>query len=250
MRFIRIVCLICLALFLTACRVDLYHSLDEEEANQMLAILMQHHITADKKQEEGGITLNVEQAQFIYAVEVLRLNGFPRRKFITAEAMFPPNQLVVSPQEEQQKISFLKEQRIAGMLSQMDGIVNATVTIAMPPTDNESDTSPSSVAVFIKYSPQINIESFRTKIKDLIEKSIPGLQYNQISILMQPAELRMVSDIPQGQTLLAAGAINTDKRKVMQWLNRHSHPLILMLLWLLLSLIVLLGHHYWRKFRR
>lgn len=209
----------------------------------MLAILLQHHIDADKKKEEGGITLSVDHSQFINAVELLRLNGFPRRNFVTADAMFPPSQLVVSPMEEQQKITFLKEQRVAGMLSQMDGIVSASVTIATLPTEGESSIHPSSVAVFIKYSPQINIDSFRTSIKDLIEKSIPGLQYNQISVLMQPAELRMVAGSEESQT----GAINTSDGEGMLWLKRYSRQLALMMLGLLLSLLSLLGYHHWRK---
>lgn len=165
----------------------------------MLALLMQHHIDAEKKQEEDGVTLRVEQSQFINAVELLRLNGYPHRQFTTADKMFPANQLVVSPQEEQQKINFLKEQRIEGMLSQMEGVINAKVTIALPTYDEGSNASPSSVAVFIKYSPQVNMEAFRVKIKDLIEMSIPGLQYSKISILMQPAEFRMVPDVPRGK---------------------------------------------------
>ncbi|MDI5817532.1 hypothetical protein MJI46_34315, partial [Salmonella enterica subsp. enterica serovar Cerro] len=44
------------------------------------------------------------------------------------DKMFPANQLVVSPQEEQQKINFLKEQRIEGMLSQMEGVINAKIS--------------------------------------------------------------------------------------------------------------------------
>lgn len=59
-----------------------------------------------KKQEEDGVTLRVEQSQFINAVELLRLNGYPHRQFTTADKMFPANQLVVSPREEQQKINF------------------------------------------------------------------------------------------------------------------------------------------------
>lgn len=174
MKVHRIVFLTVLTFFLTACDVDLYRSLPEDEANQMLALLMQHHIDAEKKQEEDGVTLRVEQSQFINAVELLRLNGYPHRQFTTADKMFPANQLVVSPQEEQQKINFLKEQRIEGMLSQMEGVINAKVTIALPTYDEGSNASPSSVAVFIKYSPQVNMEAFRVKIKDLIEMSIPG----------------------------------------------------------------------------
>ncbi len=244
MKWLRSVGITCLVFFLTACRMELYHSLQEEEANQMLAILLQHHIDAEKKNEEGGITLSVDQAQFINAVELLRLNGFPRRNFITADAMFPPSQLVVSPVEEQQKIGFLKEQRIAGMLSQMDGIVSASVTIATLPTEGESNVHTSSVAVFIKYSPQINIESYRMSIKDLIQKSIPGLQYNQISVLMQPAELRMVSGGEESQALSLPGAINISDGEIMLWLRRYSRQLALTILGLLLSL---LGYHHWRK---
>ncbi len=44
----------------------------------------------------------------------------------------------------------------------MEGMeINAKVTIALPTYDEGSNASPkSSVAVFIKYSPQVNMEPF------------------------------------------------------------------------------------------
>ncbi|MDI8746387.1 hypothetical protein MJM83_33210, partial [Salmonella enterica subsp. enterica serovar Montevideo] len=42
-------------------------------------------------------------------------------------------------------------------------VINAKVTIALPTYDEGSNASPSSVAVFIKYSPQVNMEAFRVK---------------------------------------------------------------------------------------
>ncbi|MBA3140016.1 EscJ/YscJ/HrcJ family type III secretion inner membrane ring protein, partial [Salmonella enterica] len=51
MKVHRIVFLIALAFLLTACDVDLYRSLPEGEANQMLALLMQHRINAEKRKE-------------------------------------------------------------------------------------------------------------------------------------------------------------------------------------------------------
>lgn len=57
MKVQRIVFLTVLTFFLTACDVDLYRSLPEDEANQMLALLMQHHIDAEKKTGRGWCNL-------------------------------------------------------------------------------------------------------------------------------------------------------------------------------------------------
>lgn len=236
MRFLRLVLVAGLVLLLAGCRVGLYSSLTEEDANQMLAILMQHHIDADKQPDTGGITLRVEQAQFINAVELLRLNGFPRHSYVSAETMFPPNQLVVSPAEEQQKIIFLNEQRIERMLSHMDGVVHADVTIAYGNTGDDGAVEPASVAVFIKYSPQVNLEIFRVQINNLVENSISGVQKEHIGILMQPAEFRMrsVTD-PQLET----------PQRIIAWINLHRWALIALLLLsiLLFSLMLIV----WRK---
>ncbi len=185
----------------------------------------------------GGVTLRVEKSEFINAVELLRLNGFPRRSYVSAETMFPPNQLVVSPAEEQQKIVFLNEQRIERMLSQMDGVVHADVTIAYGSANDEGGVGPASVAVFIKYSPQVNLEASRVQISNLVEKSIPGVQKERIGILMQPAEFRMRS---------AVNVPTADSWRPLAWINLHRWallpPLVLSIL-LLVSLMLVI----WRK---
>lgn len=231
-----LVLVIGLAFLLAGCRVELYSAQPEDDANQMLAILMLHHIDADKQPEVGGVTLRVEQSQFINAVELLRLNGFPRRRYVSAETMFPPNQLVVSPAEEQQKIIFLNEQRIERMLSQMDGVIHADVTIAFGSANDDGFIGSASVAVFIKYSPQVNLEAFRVQITNLVEKSIPGVKKEHIGILMQPVEFRM-----QG----VANSPTTTPWRAIAWINLHRWALIppLLLAMLLISLMLIV----WRK---
>ncbi|AIR06622.1 MULTISPECIES: EscJ/YscJ/HrcJ family type III secretion inner membrane ring protein SsaJ [Cedecea] len=237
MKYLRLALILGLALLLTGCRVELYSALPEDDANQMLAILMQHNIDADKQPKAGGVTLRVEQSQFINAVELLRLNGFPRRSYVSAETMFPPNQLVVSPAEEQQKIVFLNEQRIERMLSQMDGVIHADVTIAYGRANDDGSVGPASVAVFIKYSPQVNLEAFRVQISNLVEKSIPGVQKEHIGILMQPAEFRMLS---------VANMPTATPWRAIAWINLHRWalmPPLLLAMLLLISLMLIV----WRK---
>lgn len=239
MKCLRLALVIGLALLLAGCRVELYSALPEDDANQMLAILIQHHIDADKQPGTGGVTVRVEQSQFINAVELLRLNGFPRRSYVSAETMFPPNQLVVSPAEEQQKIVFLNEQRIERMLSQMDGVIHADVTIAYGSVNDDGTAGPASVAVFIKYSPQVNLEAFRVQISNLVEKSIPGVQKEYIGILMQPAEFRMQS---------VANASTATSWRAIAWIHRHRWallPPLLLAMLLLISLMLIV----WRKRR-
>ncbi|MFP1892469.1 EscJ/YscJ/HrcJ family type III secretion inner membrane ring protein SsaJ [Lonsdalea quercina] len=239
MKLLRFLLVFGLILLLSGCRVELYSALSEEDANQMLAILMQHNISAEKQAAEGGVTLRVEKSQFINAVELLRLNGFPRRSYTSVDTMFPPNQLVVSPAEEHQKIIFLNEQRIEEMLSKIDGVVCTDVTIGSHVPDDMGDNGNVSVAVFIKYSPQINLEAFRVQIKNLIEKSIPGIHADQIGILMQPTEFRMHS---------AANVPDEGPWRTIQWLAQHRWPLILALT-LVIFILVSLMLVAWRKRR-
>lgn len=237
MKCLRLALVIGLTLLLAGCRVELYSALAENDANQMLAILIQHHIEADKQPEAGGVTLWVEQSQFTNAVELLRLNGFPRRSYVSAETMFPPNQLVVSPAEEQQKIVFLNEQRIERMLSQIGGVIHADVTIAYGSANDDVSVGPASVAVYIQYSQQVNLEANRVQISNLVERSIPGVQKEHIGIMMQPAEFRMQS---------VANAPTATPWRAIAWINLHRWALIpplLLAMLLLISLMLIV----WRK---
>lgn len=84
MKVHRILFLTVLTFFLTACDVDLYRSLPEDEANQMLALLMQHHIDAEKKQEEDGVTYVSSSRSLLMRLSyldltVIRIGSLQRR---------------------------------------------------------------------------------------------------------------------------------------------------------------------------
>jgi type III secretion protein J len=181
------------ALFLAGCKIELYSSLPESEANQMLALLMLKQVPADKQVGKGGtITLRVEKDAFVNAVEILRQNGFPKAARKSMSDLFPSNQLVTSPTQERAKMMYLKEQQLESMLGAMDGVINASVAIAQSTDESGKQTGAPSAAVLIKYSPELNLGNKETQIKSLVRDSVPDIDAANISVVLQPATYRYV----------------------------------------------------------
>jgi type III secretion protein J len=181
-----------LVISLAGCKIELHRSLSETEANQMLALLLVSGLQADKRADTTGMTVRIERGDFVRGVEVLRQHGLPRQKRASVEDVFPPGQLVSSPVQEQAKLVYLKEQRLERMLTSLDGVMVAEVSIAQVPTDSAGRaTLPPGVAVFVKYSPEINMTQRMTDIRSLVHDSVPGVAPERISIVLQPADYRL-----------------------------------------------------------
>lgn len=179
-----------LALLLVGCKTELYRDLPQDEANQMVALLRLNNIDAKNEidQKTGMATLMIDGDKFINAVALLRQNGFPRPKYASIEEMFPSGQLVTSPAQEQAKIAFLKEQQLERILTTIDGVISARVSIAEATQDDEFQARPEkSASVYIKYSPQANLTTQESQIKGLIQNAIPRLSYDRISVFLQAA---------------------------------------------------------------
>ncbi|WP_174970846.1 type III secretion system inner membrane ring lipoprotein SctJ [Pandoraea morbifera] len=209
-----------LAFALAGCKVELHRALSETEANQMLALLLVSGLQADKRADTTGMTVRIERGDFVRGVEVLRQHGLPRQKRASVEDVFPPGQLVSSPVQEQAKLNFLKEQRLERMLAALDGVMVAEVSIAQVPVDSAGRaTLPPGVAVFVKYSPEINMTQRMTDIRSLVHDSVPGVTPERISVVLQPADYRL----PRAAIEARSDAVVTSAggaarwRPVLQW---------------------------------
>jgi type III secretion protein J len=218
----RLGCVGMAAFLLAGCKIDLYSDLTEAEANQMLALLMLRKINAEKKiVKGGGVTLRVDENQFVNAVEVLRLTGLPKKKMTTMNDLFPSGQLVTSPVQEQAKITYLKEQQLEEMLRAIDGVVDAQVSIAEGANQARRETPTRSASVFVKYSPEHNFGSRETDIRRLIHDSVIDLSPERISVVMQAADFRY---LPEG------GFEDGNDHPARTWFDRNR-------LWLALPLV-------------
>lgn len=182
-----------LALILAGCsKTELYSGLDERDANNMLAIMLDNGIAAEKtaNSSEGTYALQVDEASFPKAVKLLREHGYPREKLATIDTMFSGDGLISSPTEERIRFIYALSQSVQETLNQIDGVLVARVHIVVPEKGSGSQTmNPSSASVFIKYHPAYDLESMKSEIKLIVEKSIEGLTYDKVSVVMVPAQL-------------------------------------------------------------
>jgi len=180
------------AFFLSACQMDLYNGLSESDVNDMLAIMLSHDISARKIKEKktGLYTLTVDDSKIPESVRLLKEYGYPKEKVSSIKDLFKKEGLVSSPMEERVRYIYALSQSVQETLTQIDGVIVARVHIVMPENNPYNDKlSPSSASVFIKYHPDSNLSDIKSEIKLIVEKSIEGLSYDKVSVVMLPAQI-------------------------------------------------------------
>jgi type III secretion protein J len=187
---------------LVACQVELYSELEEKEGNDILAVLLTHNIPASKTSSKDGVSIMVDEADVANAIEILQRNGFPRDNFVNLGDVFQKQGLISSPLEERVRFIYGLSQTISETLNQIDGVLTARVHIVMPEEQPlEEVVKPSSASVFIKYRQGLGIEESVPKIKLIVQNSVEGLSYDNISVALFPAQELPAAVEPTGPPL-------------------------------------------------
>lgn len=185
--------LLVLALFmLAACsKVPLFSELKEEESNEIMAHLLEQKIDCTKVPGKEGLwILEVPQEDFALAMSTLQALGLPRQKLMKMGEVFQKSGLVSSPTEERIRFIDALSQELSDTLMKVDGVVAAKVHIALPNNDPLSEkTLLPSAAVFIKFRPGYDVESSTPDLKNLVTKSVEGLTFENVELVMSPAEI-------------------------------------------------------------
>ena len=186
--------ILALSLTLSGCKTELYSGLGENDANNMLAIMLDSGIDAEKisNPKEGTYTINIDDSKIPIAVRLLKEHGYPREKVASMDEMFKKDGLVSSPLEERVRFIYALSQSVQETLMQIDGVLIARVHVVLPENNPaiQGSQRPSSASVFIKYHPAYDLEGMKSEIKLIVEKSIEGLSYDKVSVVMLPAQLK------------------------------------------------------------
>ncbi len=171
-------------------KVDLYSQLDEQQANEMMAILLAEDLSCEKLEgEESTWGLVVSQQDFSKAVNKLREQGYPKERFVGIGDVFKKSGLVSSPTEERIRFMHALSQELSSTISQIDGVLSARVHIVLPNNNPFGDTiQPSSASVFVKHRPGVDLTTQVPEITRLVVGSIEGLQYDAVSTVLFAAD--------------------------------------------------------------
>ncbi|KRC70300.1 Yop proteins translocation lipoprotein J precursor [compost metagenome] len=196
-----------LLLVLAACgsRVELFSAANESEANEVLSVLLDAGISAQKATTKTGVSVSVEGQQVARALDILRARGLPRERFDGMGQIFRKEGLVSSPLEERARYIYALSQELTNTLSQMDGVLAARVHVVLPERGGVGETTtPSTAAVFIKHQTGYNLDALQPQIRKLVTHAIPGLTEDRVSIALVSA-----------QPAAASAAAGAATRKVM-----------------------------------
>lgn len=187
----RFASVLLLLLALAGCgKVEMFSSLPEREANDILAALLRAGIPAEKVAgKQGAVAVHVARDRLPDAVETLNRAGLPRERFASMGELFRREGLISSPSEERVRYIFGVTQELSRTLTTIDGVLTARVHVVLPNNDPLANGArPSSAAVMIRHLVGSPIESSVPQVKELVVNSIEGLSYDRVSVVLVRAE--------------------------------------------------------------
>ncbi|MCZ4057953.1 type III secretion inner membrane ring lipoprotein SctJ [Pantoea sp. LMR881] len=181
--------IVCFSAFLiTACNDNkLLDNLTQQQANQVLAILQQHNISAQKTGTlKGGYSITVGKTETTSALSVINQYQLPWQADVQIQQAFPDSSLVASPQAEHAKVISLQEQRLEQSLRIIGEVVNAKVHISYPSFEKNGNgkSYTAHVGVLITYKGDVEENIFISQIKSFIKNSIENVRYENISVVL------------------------------------------------------------------
>ncbi|OAF03759.1 EscJ/YscJ/HrcJ family type III secretion inner membrane ring protein [Bradyrhizobium centrolobii] len=177
-------------LLLTGCKADLYSKVQEREANEMLALLLDKGVDAIRLvAKDGTSTIQVEEKQLALSINLLNAEGLPRQTFKNLGEVFKGSGLIASPTEERARYVYALSEELSRTISDIDGVLSARVHVVLPKNDLlRLDATPSSASVFIRHDSNANLSVLLPQIKMLVANSIEGLSYDKVAVVFVPVE--------------------------------------------------------------
>jgi type III secretion protein J len=174
---------------LVGCSARIQHGLDERQANELQAVLIERGIEA-KKLPEGGKkpswALEVDEAREADAVRVLADLGLPKVRNEGFDDVFGKGSLVPSPLEERALYLEALSGELSRTLESVDGVVSARVHLVLPEAQRGLPVqggAKASALLRVRAAQMDRLAQERQELKALVAGGVEGLSADNVALV-------------------------------------------------------------------
>lgn len=200
-----------MVLLVSCAKTELYHNLSEDEVNEILVVLHENSISANKKKEivqnEVTWTVSVESHDLPKARAILVERNLPRRKQPGLEEICKEKALIATADEQKCRFIVGTRGNIINALRKNPDVVDADVVINIP--DKEEFGSPDAAqkrrptaSLVIKIRPTAEAQATLTeaRLQRVVASAIPDMDPRDVTVIMSYVGGAPVGSFP-GQAL-------------------------------------------------
>ncbi len=166
------------------CTVDFEHGLDEEQANQITALLDQSGFAADKASDDtqpGTFKITLARSEVPAALVLISDHGLPRRGQKGLAESFANEGLVPSAIGERARYAGALAADLERTLEGLPGVVNARVHLAL--ADSEAaPPSHASAAVLLRTAGGLSVSE--SDVQKLVSGAVPELALAEVHVVV------------------------------------------------------------------
>ena len=179
-----------IAVVLTGCQAQIQHGLDERQANELQAVLVERGFAVSKRAEAGkkpSWALEVDDEHAIDATRVLAEMGLPRPRSPTSLEVLGGVGLVPSPGEERARALIGLAGDLSQTLETVESVTSARVHLVLPsPARPGQSPGVSKASAFLKVRPGCaeRVGQARDELKALLAASVEGLVPENVTLVI------------------------------------------------------------------
>jgi type III secretion system inner membrane ring protein len=175
---------------MAACaRSNLLESLDERQANEVVATMLKHNIQAVKQNlGKSGFVVRVGEADLPEAIELLQREDLPSAPRSQVASAFPADAMVSTPIGERARLLSAIEQRLEESLAVIAGVRTARVHVSYDAAPSQTRMQPQEpkmhVAAVVVHEEGVDTQALLQSVKRFLRNAFVQVEYDNVSVIL------------------------------------------------------------------